>query len=43
MPFDKPDPQAFADVKPGDMVHFEFRQKGDGHELVSVHRMGSAR
>ncbi len=43
MPFDKPSPKAFADVKAGDRVHFEFIQKGDGYELVSVHRIGGAR
>lgn len=40
MPFNKPSPTAFADVKVGDTVHFEFRRKGDEYELVSVHRMG---
>jgi membrane fusion protein, copper/silver efflux system len=43
MGFDKPGPKAFPDVKPGDTVHFEFRKKGDGYELVSVRRMGAAR
>jgi Cu(I)/Ag(I) efflux system membrane fusion protein len=43
MGFDKPSPRAFADVKPGDRVHFEFRRKGDDYELVSVHRMGAAK
>jgi membrane fusion protein, copper/silver efflux system len=44
MGFGKPDPKAFADVKPGDQVHFEFRQGGEmGYELVSVHRMGGSR
>jgi Cu(I)/Ag(I) efflux system membrane fusion protein len=43
MPFNKPNPTAFADVKVGDTVHFEFRKKGDEHELVSVHRMGAAK
>jgi Cu(I)/Ag(I) efflux system membrane fusion protein len=43
MPFNKPSPTAFADVKAGDTVHFEFRKKGDGYELVSVHRAGGAK
>lgn len=43
MSFDKPSPTAFADVKAGDTVHFEFKKKGDGYELVSVHRVGGVR
>ena len=43
MPFNKPSPTAFAEVKVGDAVHFEFRKKGDDYELVSVHRMGGAK
>lgn len=43
MPFNKPSPTAFSDVKVGDTVHFEFRKKGDEYELVSVHRMGGAK
>jgi Cu(I)/Ag(I) efflux system membrane fusion protein len=43
MGFNKPDPKAFADVKAGDTVHFEFRKKGDEYELVSVHRTGAAK
>jgi len=43
MPFNKPSPTAFADVKAGDAVHFEFKKKGDEYELVSVHRMGAAK
>lgn len=43
MPFAKPGPTAFADVKVGDTVHFEFRKKGDDYELLSVHRSGGAR
>lgn len=40
MGFGKPDPKAFADVKPGDTVHFQFRKGGgEGWELVAVHRM----
>jgi Cu(I)/Ag(I) efflux system membrane fusion protein len=43
MPFNKPSPTAFADVKVGDTVHFEFMKKGDEYELLSVHRMGGAK
>jgi membrane fusion protein, copper/silver efflux system len=44
MGFSKPDAKAFADVKPGDTVHFEFRKGGPlGYELVAVHRMGGAK
>ncbi|MBX3620789.1 MAG: efflux RND transporter periplasmic adaptor subunit [Rhizobacter sp.] len=43
MPFNKPSPTAFSDVKVGDTVHFEFKKKGDEYELVSVHRMGGAK
>jgi len=42
MTFSKPSPTAFPDVKPGDTVHFEFRKKGDGYVLGSVHRLGGA-
>jgi len=43
MPFNKPSPTAFADVKVGDTVHFGFRKKGGEYELVSVHRIGGSR
>ena len=40
MGFSKPDPQAFADVRRGDSVRFEFREGGPmGHELLSVQRV----
>lgn len=40
MGFSKPDPRAFADVKRGDSVRFEFREGGPmGHELLSVQRV----
>lgn len=40
MGFSKPDPRAFADVKRGDSVRFEFREGGPmGHELLSVQRL----
>jgi Cu(I)/Ag(I) efflux system membrane fusion protein len=44
MGFDKPDPKAFADVRPGDTVRFQFRQGGpSGYELLAVQRLGGAR
>lgn len=43
MPFNKPSATAFADVKVGDTVHFEFKKKGDAYEVVSVRRMGGAK
>lgn len=44
MGFGKPDAKAFADVKPGDTVRFEFRQGGPtGYELVSLKRLGAAK
>ena len=44
MGFGKPDPKAFADVKPGDTVHFEFRKGGPaGYELTAVHNMGGGK
>lgn len=43
MAFDKPQANAFPDVKAGDVVHFGFRKKGDDYELVSVHRTGGAK
>lgn len=43
MGFGRPDPRAFADVKPGDKVRVEFRQGGPmAWELVSVRKMGGA-
>lgn len=44
MGFGKADPKAFAEVKPGDTVQFEFRQGGPlDYELVSVQRKGAAK
>ena len=44
MGFGKADPQAFADVKPGDTVHFEFKQGGpSGYQLTTVHRLGGTK
>ena len=42
MGFRKPEPRAFAEVRPGDRVHFEFRRDDDDYVLVSVHRLGVA-
>lgn len=44
MGFGKADPKAFADVRPGDQVHFEFRKGGPmDYELVTVHRLGGGK
>jgi Cu(I)/Ag(I) efflux system membrane fusion protein len=44
MAFGKPDAKAFAGIRSGDMVRFEFRQGGPTDwELVSVQRIGGAR
>lgn len=44
MAFGKPGPTAFADVKPGDTVRFEFRKGGPmDYELVSVQKTGGTR
>lgn len=44
MGFGKADPKAFAEVKPGDTLQFEFRQGGPlDYELVSVQRKGAAK
>jgi Cu(I)/Ag(I) efflux system membrane fusion protein len=43
MGFAKPDPKAFADVRPGDTVHFRFKEGGaSGYELVEVQKMTGA-
>ncbi|MEJ8855920.1 efflux RND transporter periplasmic adaptor subunit [Variovorax robiniae] len=43
MGFSRPTPGAFADVKPGDTVRFEFREGGPlGYELLSVERLQPA-
>ena len=44
MGFGKPNAKAFADIKPGDIVRFEFK-KGGGmdYELVSVQRIGGVK
>lgn len=44
MGFSKPTAKAFADIKPGDTVRFEFRQGGAmGYELMSVQRVGGTK
>lgn len=44
MGFGKPDAKAFADVKPGDTVQFQFREGGPvGYELLAVTRKGASR
>lgn len=40
MGFKKPEPSAFAGIKPGDKVHFEFKKMGDDYVLTSVYRVG---
>ncbi|MDH0863677.1 efflux RND transporter periplasmic adaptor subunit [Mitsuaria sp. GD03876] len=43
MAFGKPAPNAFSGVRPGDTVHFEFKQGSSTQwELVSVRKMGGA-
>ena len=43
MSFGKPSATAFADVKPGETVHFAFKQSDDGYELTKVDRMEAAK
>jgi membrane fusion protein, copper/silver efflux system len=43
MSFGKPSPTAFPDVKPGQTVHFVFRQSGDGYQLTRVEPVGGAK
>lgn len=44
MGFGKPNAKAFADIKPGDTVRFEFKQGSTtDYELVSVKRVGGAK
>jgi membrane fusion protein, copper/silver efflux system len=43
MSFNKPAPNAFADVKVGDTVHFVFRQSDDGYQLTKVEPAGGAK
>jgi Cu(I)/Ag(I) efflux system membrane fusion protein len=40
MDFGKPAANAFADVKPGDSIHFQFKEGGpSGYQLLSVQRL----
>lgn len=44
MGFGKPNARAFADVKPGDTVQFQFREGGPaGYELLAVTRKGASK
>ncbi|WP_233799821.1 efflux RND transporter periplasmic adaptor subunit [Paraburkholderia sp. HP33-1] len=43
MSFGKPSPTAFPDVKPGQTVHFVFRQSDDGYQLTKVEPVGDAK
>ncbi|MGF6754675.1 efflux RND transporter periplasmic adaptor subunit [Paraburkholderia sp. GAS42] len=43
MSFGKPSPTAFPDVKPGQTVHFVFRQSDDGYQLTRVEPVGGAK
>jgi Cu(I)/Ag(I) efflux system membrane fusion protein len=43
MSFGKPSPTAFPDVKPGQTVHFVFRQSDDGYQLTKVEPVGGAK
>ena len=42
MGFSKPTATAFADIKPGDAVHFQFKEGGaSGYVLVAVHKLNN--
>jgi Cu(I)/Ag(I) efflux system membrane fusion protein len=43
MAFTKPAPDAFPRIKPGDTVHFIFRQTKDGYELIEVTAIGGGK
>ncbi|KXU83403.1 efflux transporter periplasmic adaptor subunit [Paraburkholderia monticola] len=43
MSFGKPSPTAFPDVKPGQTVHFVFKQSDDGYQLTKVEPVGDAK
>lgn len=43
MAFGKPSPAAFPDARPGDVVHFAFRQTDSGYQLTTVEPMGGAK
>jgi Cu(I)/Ag(I) efflux system membrane fusion protein len=42
MTFGKPAPTAFPDIKPGETVHFVFKQSDDGYMLTKVEPAGGA-
>ncbi|RKE37390.1 Cu(I)/Ag(I) efflux system membrane fusion protein [Paraburkholderia sp. BL23I1N1] len=43
MAFGKASSTAFPDAKPGDMVHFAFRQTDSGYQLTTVEPVGGAK
>ena len=43
MAFGKPSPTAFPDAKPGDVLHFAFRQTDSGYQLTTVEPVGGAK
>ncbi|BBQ03429.1 hypothetical protein BSFA1_85570 (plasmid) [Burkholderia sp. SFA1] len=43
MSFGKPAPDAFPDVKPGETMHFVFKQSDDGYQLTKVEPVGGAK
>ncbi|MFM0033982.1 efflux RND transporter periplasmic adaptor subunit [Paraburkholderia strydomiana] len=43
MSFGKPSPTAFPDVKPGQTVHFVFRQSDEGYQLTRVEPVGGVK
>ncbi|SOF01848.1 membrane fusion protein, Cu(I)/Ag(I) efflux system [Burkholderia sp. OK233] len=43
MTFGKPSPTAFPDVKPGQTVHFVFRQSDEGYQLTKVEPVGGVK
>jgi Cu(I)/Ag(I) efflux system membrane fusion protein len=43
MTFGKPSPTAFPDIKPGESVHFVFRQSEDGYQLTTVEPVGGTK
>ncbi|MGV2290397.1 efflux RND transporter periplasmic adaptor subunit [Trinickia sp. YCB016] len=43
MSFNKPEPNAFPDVKPGQTAHFVFKQSDSGYQLTKVEPMGDAK
>ncbi|CAE6766556.1 efflux RND transporter periplasmic adaptor subunit [Paraburkholderia haematera] len=43
MAFGKPSPTAFPGAKPGDVMHFAFRQTDSGYQLTTVEPVGGAK